>query len=218
MASLYNVRDEQLAEEIRLTRRDERVRGTYPHNLAFRTGRHDDEAESFWQDMRNANIYLQHKSRPISGARAVSSRATTYSPEDPPSSTSAQGTVENTRMIQSTYQSDESEQSESASESDDESIETMLRAGKIPRDIRQGNSDSVELGPGVFLPTMPKFTSIRTRQPPNGNHGDRRCIVVFEDERTGERYYHTAIADFAESPHGLGGPHTKLWDTGPGDM
>ncbi len=138
MASLYNVSDEQLAEEIRLTRREERIQGTYPHNLAFRTSRHDDEAESFWQDMRNANIYLQHKSRPISGARAVSSRATMYSPGDPPFSTSAQGTVENTRMVQSPYSSDESERSESVSESDDESIETMLRAGKVPRDTRQG--------------------------------------------------------------------------------
>jgi hypothetical protein len=76
----------------------------------------------------------------------------------------------------------------------------MLRAGKVPRDIRQGNGDSVELGPGVFSPTMPKFTSIRTRQPPNSNHGDRRCIVMFQNEQTGERYYHTAIADVAESP------------------
>jgi hypothetical protein len=42
MASLSNVHDVQLAEEIRLTRRDERIQGTYPHNLAYRTGRHDD--------------------------------------------------------------------------------------------------------------------------------------------------------------------------------
>jgi len=47
----------------------------------------------------------------------VSSKTTMYSPEDPASSSSDQGTVEKTRMIQSTYQSDGSEQSESGSES-----------------------------------------------------------------------------------------------------
>jgi hypothetical protein len=54
MASLSNVSDERLAEEIRLTRRDERFRGSYTHNLAFRTGRLDDEAELYWQNMRKA--------------------------------------------------------------------------------------------------------------------------------------------------------------------
>ncbi len=199
MASLYNVHDEQLAEEIRLTRRDERIQGTYPHNLAYRTGQHDDEAESIWQDLRNANIHL-HKSRPISGARKVSSWAAMYSPGDPSFSTSAQGTVENTRVVQSAYASDESEGSEPESDSDDESIETMLRAGKVPRGIRQGNGDSVELGPGVFSPTMPKFTSIKTSQPSDSKYGDCRCFVMFRDEQTGEQYYHTAIADVAESP------------------
>jgi hypothetical protein len=189
MVSLYYVHDEQLAEEIRLTRRDERIQGTYPHNLAYRTGRHDDKAESIWQDLRNANIHLQHKLRPISGAREVSSREAMYSPGDPPFSTSAQGTVENTRVVQSAYASDESEGSEPESDSDDESIETMLRAGKVPRGIRQGKGDSVELGPGIFSPTMPKFTSIKTRQPSDSKYGDRRCIVMFRDEQTGEQYY-----------------------------
>ena len=100
MASLSNVHDGQLAEEIRLTRRDERIQGTYPHNLAYRTGRHDDEAESVWQDLRNANLHPQHKSRPIAGARKVSPKAVMYSPGDPPSSSSAQGTDENTRLVQ----------------------------------------------------------------------------------------------------------------------
>ncbi len=103
-------------------------------------------------------------------------------------------------MVQSTYASDESEGSEPESDSDDESIETMRRAGKVPGGIRQGNGDSVELGPGVFSPTMPKFTSIKTRQPPDSKYEDRRCMVMFHYEQTGEQYYHTAIADVAESP------------------
>jgi hypothetical protein len=115
-------------------------------------------------------------------------------------STSTQGTVEKTRMDQSTYQSDESEQSESAPESDGESIETSLRAEQVPKDIRQGNGSIVELGPGVFSPTMPKFTSIRTRQPSYRTYGDHDCIVISCDEITGMQYLHNAISDVTEKP------------------
>jgi hypothetical protein len=115
-------------------------------------------------------------------------------------STSTQGTVEKTRMDQSTYQSEESEQSESAPESDGESIETSLRAEQVPKDIRQGNGSIVELGPGVFSPTMPKFTSIRTRQPSYRTYGDHDCIVISCDEITGMQYLHNAISDVTEKP------------------
>jgi hypothetical protein len=217
MSSLSNVSDERLADEIRQTRRDERFQGSYPHNLAYRSGRHDDEAELYWQRTRNANVNLQSKSRPISGARAESSKATMYSPEDPASSTSTQGTVEKTGMDQSTYQSDRSEQSESVSESDEESIGTRLRAEKVPKEIRQGSGKIVELGPGVFSPTMPRFTSIITRQPPNSNHGHRCYTVIYQDGRTEEQHYHTASSDAAESPTKKRRPGTAARDNQPSE-
>ncbi len=130
----------------------------------------------------------------------MSPKAAMYFPGDQPFSTSAQGTVENTRLVQSANASDESEGSEPESDSDDEPIATKLRAEKVPMGIRQGNGDSAELGPGVFSPTMPKLTSIKTRQPSDCKYGDRHCIVMFRDEHTGEQYFHTAIADVAEKP------------------
>ena len=88
------------------------------------------------------------------------------------------------------------------SDSDNKPIVSKLRTEKALRGIRRGNGDSAELGPGVFSPTMPKQTSIKTRQPSDRPYGSRNCIVVFRDENTGERYFHTAIADahVAESP------------------
>jgi hypothetical protein len=115
MSSFYTVGDAHLAEQIRLARLEDQTQGTYLHNLAYRSGRRADAAESIWQDLRNANILLQHKSRPISGARKVFLKAAMYSPTDPPHSTSTHVTDEKTSSVQSASASDESEGSEGQS-------------------------------------------------------------------------------------------------------
>ena len=161
--SLFDTVDDvdssDLAETIRRKRLDEQHASWYPYNkFAYRMGPEKDLGEALWSRIRNYNLSLQYKSRPIAGARLMLS--VSKSTELQASSSSA-SVDEPTVPNEGNSSSETSEESESESDSYDEEKSQDTRTEYL----RQGTGENVEMLAGMISPTMTRLrplTSIST--------------------------------------------------------
>ena len=186
-----------LAETIRRGRMDEQHESRYHYNqFAYRMGPEKDMGEVLWNRFRNYNLSLQHKPRLFAGARLMLS--VSKSTELQVSSPSA-SVDEPTVHPEGNSSSEISEESESASDPDDEERSQDTRTG-YPH---QGNGENIEMQAGMNSQTMPRLrqlTSIKTGGPPEQSFEGYTHVEVIHDHQTGFRSFKGVNSEVVASP------------------